>query len=172
MAPGSLQYRNRRMRKRQSSDHKSLHTGVDQLSQVIHFSKLHLRLTAPLQLIFISNKLQSNGTWYYSGTKKLLFLNAFEPATSRTARTPFAPNYSATVMSLILIFFFLHYYTLVTKSARKDVLRFVYTLFCKNLTAFGVRNVLRSVESSSNFRDFFTCRPAKYTFLALYLVQG
>ena len=46
---------------------------------------------------------------YHSNTKKLLFKNAlsnaFEPATSHTALTLFALNYSATVKSLILNFF-------------------------------------------------------------------
>ena len=43
----------------------------------------------------------------------LKWLNVFNPATSRTTRTHFAPNYSATVKSSILIFF-LHYWTWLT----------------------------------------------------------
>ena len=41
---------------------------------------------------------------HFSETKKhvLKCLNAFEPATSHTAQTLFAPNYSETVKSLIL----------------------------------------------------------------------
>ena len=45
---------------------------------------------------------------HFFGDKKasvLKHLNAFEPATSRTAQTLFAPNYSVTVKSSILNFF-------------------------------------------------------------------
>ena len=61
-------------------------------------------------------------------------LNAFEPATRRTARTLFAPNYSATVE------FFLHYYTVFARSVLKAIWQFVYTSsnICKNLTALGI----------------------------------
>ena len=88
---------------------------------------------------------------YFLETKKasvLKRLNAFEPATCRTARTLFAPNYSATVKSSILNFF-LHYCTLFARSAREDIWRFVHTFskICINLAALGTRNALWSVES-------------------------
>ena len=65
-------------------------------------------------------------------------LNAFEPATSCTARTLFVPNYSATVKSSILKFF-LHYYTAVARSALKGIWCFVYTFgtICRSLTALA-----------------------------------
>ena len=44
-------------------------------------------------------------------------------------------------------FLFLHYFTVFTRSACEDIWRFMYT-FCRNLTALGIRNVLRSVEPS------------------------
>ena len=42
------------------------------------------------------------------------------------------------------IFFFLHYFTVFTRSALPDIWRFMYNI-CRNLTALGVRNALRSV---------------------------
>ena len=62
-------------------------------------------------------------------------------------------------------FFFLHYFTVFTRSALEHIWRFMYT-FCRNLTALCVRNALRSVESSIQGQfSRFTCRPAKYTVL-------
>ena len=88
---------------------------------------------------------------HFSETKKRLlkWLNAFEPATRRTARTLFAPNYSATVKSSILNFF-LHYYTVFARSVLKAIWHFVYTFSnnCMNLAALGIRNALWSIESS------------------------
>ena len=76
-------------------------------------------------------------------------LNEFEPATTRTARTLFVPNYLATVKKLILIFV-LHYYIVFARSAFKAIWRFVYTFsnICMDLAALGIRNALWSVESS------------------------
>ena len=88
----------------------------------------------------------------FFGDKKasvLKHLNAFKPAIRHTARTLFAPNYSATVKGSILNFS-LHYYTVFARSALKAIWRFVYTFgnICMNLAALGVRNALWSVESS------------------------
>ena len=46
--------------------------------------------------------------------------------------------------------FFLHYITVFTRLALKDIWHFVYSFsnICRNLTALGVRNVLQNIESS------------------------
>ena len=99
-----------------------------------------------------------------------------------------APNYSVTVKSLILIFFFffLHNYTVVARLAHKDIWRFVYIFsnICRNLTALGVRNALWSIESSPILEislnaallntlcyPYNTPEHRRNAFLALYLIS-
>ena len=89
-----------------------------------------------------------------------------EPATSRTARTLFAPNYSATVDPEIFSCTTTRY--LLGRHVKISAMALCVYYICRNLTALGVRNALRSVESSIQVqfsRNFFKCRPAKYTML-------
>ena len=96
---------------------------------------------------------------YYSERNKLLFKNA--PTLER-----FCAKLLGDCKEFDPEIFFLHYFTIFTRSVLEDIWPPMYTFsdICRNLTALGVRNALKSVESSIQV-DFFTCRPAKYTAL-------
>ena len=103
---------------------------------------------------------------YYSERNKLLFKNAPTHSNQQLA-APFE-RFCAKLLGDCKEFdpeiFFLHYFTIFTRSALEDIWppMYVFSNICRNLAALGVRNALKRVESSIQV-DFFTCRPAKYT---------